>query len=123
MENKNIRNFVIISVFVLIGINTIYANSPYKESHNEMRSMMDMMNKNNMNSHDMMSMMSMGDMNMMGNMMHVSDDSGGMMSCMNMMKGMSKEEKEEMLKSMDKYNDGECDICSMSIEMCRQMMN
>lgn len=67
----------------------------------------------------MMHSMMTGDM-MDGNVM----DSNGMMGHMSMMKNnkMTQEETDEMLKSMDKDGDGQCDMCGMSIDTCRKMM-
>ena len=56
---------------------------------------------------------------------HGEDESMNGMGCMGMMKNMdslTKEEKEKMLADMDKDGDGICDMCGMSIEMCRKMM-
>ena len=71
----------------------------------------------------------MGDQNGMmsgGNMMQMMHSmmNENMMGHMPMMKNneMTQEETDEMLKSMDKDGDGQCDMCGMSIEMCRKMM-
>ncbi len=64
------------------------------------------------------------DMNEMHKMMHGSENEmgAGCMGMMENMESMSLEEKEKMLADMDKDNDGKCDMCGMSIEMCRSMM-
>ncbi len=77
---------------------------------------------NGMMSGDMMPMMH----SMMNDQENMMDNSNGMMGCMSMMKNhaqMTQEEIDEMLKSMDKDGDGQCDMCGMSIEMCRKMMS
>ena len=57
------------------------------------------------------------------NTMDGSDMMSGNMMPMMKQHEMTQEEINEMLKSMDKDGDGQCDYCSMSIEMCRKMMN
>lgn len=105
MKNKKtkskrnlIRNLVIVTTLLIIGISAIYAYNNNRESDNNMMSNMNMMGMNDMN----------------GNMMQ---------TCMALMKDSEGMSKEEMLSSMDKDNDGKCDMCDMSIEMCKQMMN
>lgn len=114
-NRKLVKSLVIAIIVLIIGISAIYAHTSNRQFSNDMMSMMDM-DGMNMN-------MNMDGMNMMNSMMHASDNSGGMMACMSMMKNMPKEEMEEMLRSMDKDNDGKCDMCIMSIKMCKQMMN
>jgi len=70
-------------------------------------------------------MMNNADMNEMMKNHHGEDESMNGMGCMEMMKNsdsLTKEEKEKMLADMDKDGDGKCDMCGMSIEMCRKMM-
>jgi len=75
------------------------------------------------------SMMNRGMMqnNMMSMMHHMIGDSEGIMgNCISMMKNhaeMTQEEIDVVLKAMDKDNDGQCDMCGMSIEASRKMMS
>ena len=101
LNRKMLRSAVIAITVLIIGMSAIYAYNNNRENYNNMMTDMNMMNMNDMN----------GDM---------------MQTCMALMensKGMSEDEKEEMINEMDKDNDGKCDMCGMSIEMCKQMIN
>lgn len=73
------------------------------------------------------SMMDNDNMMPMMHAMMMGDQDDMMGSCMSMMKKadmeMTKEQIENMVKAMDKDGDGKCDMCGMSIEACRKMMN
>ncbi len=99
---------IAIAVSAIGIINLISISS----AHRSMDGMM-----GNMMNNDMMHLMMMGGQNTIG-------DSNSMMNCMSMMKnyGMTQQEIENMLKSMDKDSDGQCDMCGMSVEVCRRMM-
>ena len=109
-----------IGIISSISISSAHT-SPSSIVDDSMQGMMG--DQSGMMSSDMMRMMHsmMTDDMMDGNAM----DSNGMMGCMSMMKNneMTQEEIDEMLKSMDKDGDGQCDMCGMSIEMCRKMMS
>ena len=128
--SDDMKNILIAGLIFLAAVGLAFAHS----SNNNFSGMMagnemgEMMNSNGMGMHGMMmgGMMNSESMSEMMKTHHAgADESMNGMGCMGMMKNadsLTKEEKEKMLADMDKDGDGKCDMCGMSIEMCRSMM-
>ncbi len=120
------KNILIAGLIFLAAVGLAFAQNAKNNFSGMMvgNEMGEMMNDDRMGMHGMMMGDMMQDNDGMNEMMKNHHGENGM-GCMEMMKNsysMSVEEKEKMLADMDKDGDGKCDICGMSIEMCRSMM-
>ena len=123
--SDDMKNILIAGLIFLAAVGLAFADSAKNNFSGMMvgNKMEEMMNSNGMGMHGMM--MDSESMSEMMKNHHGADESMNGMGCMGMMKNadsLTKEEKEKMLADMDKDGDGKCDMCGMSIEMCRSMM-